>query len=255
MRAFRALPIAAALLISAVHVLPAESVPVTAFGRPVTAIGSSTGAVPDCPALEGDSCYNTATGSVGFYIPLRTSDAGVFGVTVVSNGRTAGTFSDTGSGTGSSDALTMYLRFAPVATPPDSASLRFDFIDLDLRNANDPDGFFESVRFYDESGQALTPRITVIGQSDALSPLDFEVTGNSTSQSIYFPDVSDIVTDPFYIDLRFRSRSDFTGRNTIESMIATLVTETREVQVTEPGTLALLGAGLVLLGAVIARRL
>jgi hypothetical protein len=141
----------------------AEALPINSFGTPVTSITSSTGSVPNCPTLEG------------------TTHAGVFGVTDVGSGRTAATFSDVGGGTENADALTMYLRFSPIAPEPLSlGTLRFDFIS--------------------------------------------SYTG--------------------------------TGQNTPESMIATLTTETQPPShhVPEPGTLGLVGAGLLVIAAVVRPR-
>jgi hypothetical protein len=220
------------------------------FGVPVTANGSTIQAVPTCPTLEGQSCYNPTTGVVGFFIPLNASHGGVFGVTPHLGG-TAGTYSDTGSG--ASNSLTMYLMFSPVSMPVTAASLTFSFVDLDLHNVNDPTGFFEAVHFFSSSGTALTPWITTNGQSGG-GTLPYTVSGNSYAQSIFFPDVTSILQNPFYVQLSFGSSSSFTGTNTMESLSA-ILNYTRYVpppppppQVPEPATLLLVSSGALGLG-------
>lgn len=195
-------------------------------------------AVPNCPSLEGQVCYNPAIGNIGFFIPLSTATSGVYGTTVLPSGATAGTRPD--SGYGSSNALTMFLRFSPVALPVQSASLTFTFVDLDLNGVNDPSLFFETVRFFDQNGVALTPLITTNGQTGSI-PLAFLVSGNSTTQTIFFPDVSSIVQNPFYVQLNFGSQWNQKGTNTVENLTATLAT----TPVPEPGTILLLGTGLL----------
>jgi len=228
----------------------ARAILLTTFGKPVEAIGLSIAAIPNCPSLEGVSCFNTSTGSITFYIPLSSGYTGVFGVTNVGGGSTAGTVSDTGSGV--SDALRMYLSFSPVAVPAQSASLQASFTDLDLRYVNDPNGFFEAVRFYDRNGNALSPLIWRNGQSGS-GNFPYTVTGNSTSQTITFSDITSIVQNPFFVELRFSSNyGNNTGRNTPEKLIATLTSEA--VAVPEPSTWLLLGSGLVSL-TLIRRRL
>jgi len=220
----------------------ARATPITSFGQPVVDIGSATSAVPDCPTLEGQSCFNTTTGKITFFIPLSSAYSGIFGVTPVSGG-TAGTISDAGSGTGlntESSALTMFLRFSPLASPAASASLTFNFLDLDLGGINDPSGFFESVRFFNVLGDAMSPFITTNGQSSEGSLFPFIVSGNSTYQTITFPDITSIIQDPFFAELRFNSQFNSTGTNTPEYLTATLTTST---PVPEPGTLLLLGLG------------
>lgn len=220
----------------------AEAVSMDTFGRPVTAIGSGEAAVPDCPMMEGDSCFNAGTGSVTFYIPLSYN--GVFGVDDIGGGQTAGTVADVGDGL--AESLTMYLRFSPVALPVSAASLRFSFVDLDLAGVNDPTGFFETVQFFDVDGKPISSLIAMNNQTP-LPGFNFSVGGDSTSQTIFFPDVTSIIDDPFFVDLRFGSQYYTRAKNTPESMIATLTV----TQVPEPSSLLFFGAGLA--GAVLFR--
>lgn len=210
----------------------------TVLGVPVTSLGGSQ-AVPNCPSLEGQVCYNPATGNVNFFIPLSAATSGVYGTTFIAPGVTAGTQADSGYGT--SNALTMFLMFSPVTLPVQGATLTLSFVDLDLAGANDPAHFFETVRFFDQNGSALTPLITSITQTGPCTPGQlFCVYGNGTTQTIFFPDVTAILHNPFYVQLVFGSQWNQKGTNTAESLTATLVT----TPVPEPGTLLLLGTGL-----------
>jgi hypothetical protein len=210
----------------------------TVLGVPVTGIGGSQ-AVPTCPSTEGQVCYNAATGNIGFFIPLSTSTDGVYGTTLIASGVTAGTSPD--SGYGVANALSMYLMFSPVTLPVQTATLTLNFIDLDLSGANDPNQFFETIQFYEENGSALTPLISSINQTGPCTPGQFFcVSGNGTTQTIYFPDVTSILNNPFYVELVFGSQWNQKGTNTMENLTATLVT----TPVPEPGTMVLLGTGL-----------
>ncbi|MGE0407127.1 MAG: PEP-CTERM sorting domain-containing protein [Candidatus Korobacteraceae bacterium] len=213
----------------------------TVLGVPVTGFGSTEQAVPTCPTLEGNVCFDATTGWTKFYIPLSSDADGVFGVTDIGSGRTAGTVVD--SGYGISNALTMYLRFAPVNLPAASASLTFTFTDLDLSGVNDPYGFFESVRFFTPAG-AITPLITANGQSGG-GALPFTVTGDSTSQSIIFSDVLSILQNPLYVKLKFNSDWYTKGKNTPEYLKGELKVTS---SIPEPATLLLLGGGLAAVG-------
>jgi len=51
------------------------------------------------------------------------------------------------------------------------------------------------------SGDVLTSKVYKNGQSDSGSALAFSVTGNSTAQQIFFPDVTSIMENPFYVQL------------------------------------------------------
>ncbi|HKN86647.1 MAG TPA: hypothetical protein VJV04_07300, partial [Nitrospiraceae bacterium] len=54
----------------------------------------------------------------------------------------------------------MYLRFTPIAPfPLASAVLTFSFVDLDLKNVNDPNGFTETLQFFSATNSALTSMI------------------------------------------------------------------------------------------------
>jgi hypothetical protein len=62
------------------------------------------------------------------------------------------------------------------------------------------------------SGGALAPTITMLGQSGT-TPLAFNVSGNSTSQTITFTDVRSVVSgDPFYVKLVFGANMTTQGQ-------------------------------------------
>jgi len=231
----------------------ADALPV--YGRPVVGIGDPNSALGSGYTYqdytEGNAYFHADDGEIQFYIPLSAKNSGIFGVTIVDGGKTAGTFADTGSGTDS--ALTMYLLFSPVECPAASASLEFLFTDLDLRYVNDPYHFFETVQFFDDDGIALSPKITEVGQSSgSTDPFVFTVTGNSNSQTITFPDITSIIQDPFYVELIFGSKYISNATNTPESLTATLTTTPA---IPEPETLLLLGACLIGLGLFRRRKL
>ena len=218
----------------------------TALGKPVESIGSNIQAVPTCGS---GACYDTATGVIAFYIPLNLTNNGTYGIDIDGAGPKgeAGTFSDSMSGPfTNSNALTMYLRFSPIAAfPLASAILTFAFVDLDLIGVNDPSGFTETVQFFSATNSALTPVITT-SPGSVNSPLAYTVTGNTYSQTIAFSDVRSILsTDPFYAKLVFGSKETYSGTymNTLESLTATLTTATATVP--EPTSMLLLGIGLV----------
>ena len=95
--------------------------------------------------------------AIKYYIPLSSSQQGVYGVAGTpvpcSNGFPgttggAGTCADSGTGFGytNSDALQMNIFFDLTGLPvSQSAELSFQFDDLDLIDKNDPVGFFESI--------------------------------------------------------------------------------------------------------------
>ena len=238
----------AAFVVAAVS--ESQALTVTSFGQPVAAFGSNVQAVPNCATPSSPGCFNAANGNVNFYIPINPADNGVFGVTTTPGGLKAGTFSDTNTAPfNNSNSLTMYLRFSPIGPLPlASESLTFSFMDLDLIGGSDPTGFTETMKVYGAGGSALSPTITMLGQSGT-TPLAFNVSGNSSSQTITFPDVRSVVLgDPFYVKLVFGANMTTQGQwqNTMESMTATLTTTT---VTPEPSSFLLFGSGLAAFAA------
>jgi len=71
--------------------------------------------------------------------------------------------------------------------------------------------------------------------------------------TIFFPDITSIIEDPFFVKLKFGSDYDGWGTNTSETLIATLISTPSEsyeppsqppTQVPEPSTLFLTATGL-----------
>ncbi len=208
------------VVLVAMLAVPANATPVV--GQPVEGVGDPT------PTGNQD-----ADGTIDFYIPLNGSE--IYGDT--SGGGTGGLSSDSctvGSSVEpcSGGMLDMFLFYdmpeAGVAT------VQFDFVDLDLAGVNDPWFFLEALEIIDPDGNLLT-----------FSWVDLLDGSNRGSQALGF----DLGVDgSFYLHLTFTS--DFhpntrpgTYRNTVESLH-----ETATTSVPEPGTLALFGTGLLLLG-------
>ena len=139
--------------------------------------------------------------AIKYYIPLTSTGTCVYGVS-------CGTASDSGTG---GTVMSMFLEFSPVSTIVPSL-LEILFEDLDLINANDPNGFFESIRIFDSGGVPLTDPITTIGGL---------ITGDAGTQQLLSLALG-IVSNPFYAELKFAANSSFYGTNTPEYLIATV---------------------------------
>jgi hypothetical protein len=258
MKAMMAGVAATAVLLAAPATAAADSI----LGIPTASLNSTTQV--GLPTVTHDSTPNgvndATSGWVKYFIPLRSSTSGTYGV----NG--TGMSSDTGSGGG---WLNMNLVFTPVVTAGlTSASLLFEFSDLDLRYVNDPAGFLETVRIYGKDGastEALTPNFTQVsgtGFSGVFNDINYSVTRRSGTAGASWPvllnlwgdGLEDLITNPFWVQLRFTVPTGVPyGTNTAEYLRATLTTErTPPHVVPEPGSMALVAAGLA--GAALRRR-
>ena len=126
-------------------------------------------------------------GGIEYYIPL--SGNGTYGVS------NYGLSPDFGNGGGTEK---MFLYFSPVSG---NSVLTIKFQDLDLVGANDPSGFFETLRIFDQGGNPLTPTITSLG-----SFLNGNVSGDHNAQLLTL--ALGVVNGPLFLELDFRAHSD-----------------------------------------------
>ena len=207
-----------------------------------------------------DGVSNATAGWVRYYIPLESGSSGTYGVNGV------GMSADTGNGPG---WMNMNLMFTPTASYPlESASLLFEFADLDLRYVNDPVGFLETVRIYSKDGsyvEPITPQFTQAATTDTTgvyNGINYHLSRRSGTAGANWPvllnlwgdGLEEIMTDPFWVQMRFTVPSGVPyGKNTPEYLRATLTTtsETPSHVVPEPASLLLVGTGL---GAAVLRR-
>ena len=182
------------------------------------------------PDGVGSTEYRSALGgdAIKYYIPLENTDC------TYGDG-TCGTVSDSGNGGG---ILSMNMMFTPVDMVASSLSILFE--DLDLKDANDPWGFFESIQVFDGAGTKLTPLIT-----DISSRL---VIGDRNTQQLLSLDLGILTSDTYFMTLNFQAEYYRDGRNTPEYLIASI----NQTSVPEPSILALLSLGLF--GVGVARR-
>jgi len=189
------------------------------IGVAVESLTSSTqvGLTENRPLLGGNA--------IKYFIPLSTSGTCVYGMG-------CGTRSDRGSG---GRRMSMFLRFDPVSTLGPS-TLNIYFEDLDLRGANDPLGFFESLRIFKADGDPLTGLINDIA--------DAGVSGDYDTQQLLSFDLGVLPESVFYAEFRFKASytdkhgNPKWGRNTPEYLIAEVIS-----------AVPLPAAGLLLLGA------
>jgi len=177
----------------------------------------------------GETEFRSALGgdAVRYFIPLG-NDSGVYGV---DDSGDFGLTADSGNGGGT---LSMYILFDGVNVGSEYV-LDIMFEDLDLADANDPNGFFESLEVLSADGStSLTGLIT-----DISNPL---VTGDASTQQLLSIFLGAIMSEAFVIRLDFIADFKDKGTNTAEFLIA----EIKEVPI--PAALPLFLAGIAGLG-------
>ncbi len=175
-------------------------------------------------------------GPIKYFIPLNSSDTGTYGVTLTTlcGMSGAGTCSDGGSGTGYDDAnaLAMNIFFDLSSQPQGAASaqLDFNFVDLDLDDINDPNGFFESMSLSYWNGSAfasLNSPTTIKNSADMKGVVDASAIDPITwnlDLALILGDLNSSQTNEngFWIQLGFGSKYNSTGWNTPEYLTASL---------------------------------
>jgi hypothetical protein len=215
---------AANFMVAAVGFSSASAVSVSTVGMAVGSVGSTkeVGIKDNThPGLGGEA--------IKYFIPLGNTD-GTYGVGKHTCGGTGfGTCSDHGDGGGT---LKMILYFSPVSTAY-SSLLTIRFEDLDLKGANDPEKFFESLNLF-RGNTSLTGLITDIGGL---------VTGDKDHQTLNLL-LDKPLTGSLWVVLKFKAKSYFDGENTAEYLRATLteVSHTPPVATPLPGALVLMGS-------------
>lgn len=172
---------------------------------------------------NGDSL----TGAIEYFIPLSDATNGIYGVGDLCGGSGAGTCSDTGYGSmyDTADGLVMNIFFDMTGLPEaGSASLAFQFDDLDLTPDNDPNGFFESISLsywdWNGAGYDLTSLTPTIKSSVAPPPPSSDQPQQSADPNLVFWDLdlaainalneSASANDGFWMQLGFGSLYEIT---------------------------------------------
>lgn len=178
---------------------------------PATFAASVTGVAVsgiDSATQVGSTRYRRALDgrAIRYFVPL-SDNSGTYGVGNSCGGSGFGTCSDRGDGGGHLD---LFLRFDGL-NPDADGVLSVLFEDLDVAGVNDPSGFVETINVFSADGQSLT------GNIDTLDSLF--VSGDSGAQLLRLG-LGLIGDNPFFVRLRFRSESEYFGRNTAEFLIA-----------------------------------
>ena len=196
-------------------------------------------------------------GTVKYFIPINESDMGTYGDSSTCE-YGIGTCSDSGMGFGydyaSALKMNIYFDLSSQTQSITSAQLDFNFVDLDLNDVNDPNGFFESMSlsYWDWND----PDFELVSLSGAIKNTS-ELFGSSTSSGKNDPitwslnleslGILDALNDSqtnhqgFWIQLGFGSTYTGTGSNTPEYLTAELTV----APVPVPAAIWLFGTALI----------